>query len=197
MKDVKIRDLIFLALCCDIGLFSKRLISPFANVVTDFLKIPGGIGTSFSLMFLVIGADMIPVRGCGALMGFVQSMIMLSLGMTGSMGMLASIGYIVPGIVIDLVFYAGRKTGSDRAAVMMAANMLASASAGLTANLIVFRLKGIPLALYVTVALISGALCGGLSYILAKRLRPLTGTVKKNKTDGKCLSERDMEKTES
>ena len=107
MKDVKIRDLIFLALCCDIGLLAKRMISPFANVITDFLKIPGGIGTSFSLMFLVIGADMIPVRGCAALMGLVQSVIMLSLGMTGSMGLLAPIGYVVPGIVIDLVFYAG------------------------------------------------------------------------------------------
>ena len=45
--------LIFLALCCDLGLFAKRIIAPAANLLTDSLHIPGGIGTSFSLMFLV------------------------------------------------------------------------------------------------------------------------------------------------
>lgn len=178
MKEYRLKDMIFLALCCDIGLLSKRLISPFANVITDFLKIPGGIGTAFSLLFLVIGKDMIPVRGCATLMGFVQSIIMLALGLTGSMGLLAPIGYIMPGIVIDLVFYIGEKTGMERSGRMVLANMLASASAGLTANLIVFRLKGIPLALYVTVALLSGAVCGYLAYMLSCRLRPLRKNIR-------------------
>lgn len=178
MKDYRLKDLIFLALCCDIGLLSKRLISPFANVITDFLKIPGGIGTSFSLLFLVIGRDMIPLRGCAALMGFVQSMIMLALGLTGSMGLLAPIGYIVPGIVIDLVFFIGEKTGMSCSGIMVTANMLAGASAGLTANLIVFRLKGIPLALYITVALLSGAVCGCLAYMLDSRLKPIKKNIR-------------------
>ncbi len=178
MKEYRLKDLIFLALCCDIGLLSKRLISPFANVITDFLKIPGGIGTSFSLLFLVIGRDMIPLRGCAALMGFVQSMIMLALGLTGSMGLLAPIGYIVPGIVIDLVFFIGEKTGMSRSGIMVTANMLAGASAGLTANLIVFRLKGIPLALYITVALLSGAVCGCLACMLSTRLKPIKKNIR-------------------
>ncbi|MBR4163056.1 MAG: hypothetical protein IKR11_05990 [Solobacterium sp.] len=175
MKNAKAKDLIFIALCSDIGLIAKRLISPFANVFTDFLRIPGGIGTGFSLLFLVIGAELVPLRGCAALMGFVQSMIMLALGMTGSMGALSPIGYIVPGIVIDLVFALGRKHNADKQIMMILANMLASASAGLTANVIVFNLRGIPLALYVTVALISGGICGQFAYILSKRLAPLTG----------------------
>jgi len=178
MKEYRLKDLIYLALCCDIGLLSKRLISPFANMITDFLKIPGGIGTAFSLMFLVVGKDMIPLRGCAALMGFVQSMIMLALGLTGSMGLLAPIGYIVPGIVIDLVYFIGKKTGMERSGRMVLANMLASASAGLTANLIVFRLKGIPLALYVTVALLSGAVCGCLACMLSTRLKPIKKNIR-------------------
>jgi len=52
-KHMDLRHLLFLAICCDLGLFSKRLISPLANIVTDFLHIPGCISTSFSLMFLV------------------------------------------------------------------------------------------------------------------------------------------------
>ncbi len=173
MKTNRLRNLIFLALCCDLGLFSKRLIAPAANVITDFLRIPGGIGTSFSLMFLIVAAELVPRFGCGALMGAVQSILALSLGMTGSMGALAPIGYIVPGIIIDCIFYISRKTGTHNSGSMVLANMLSAASAGLTANLIVFHLRGPVLALYVTVALLSGALCGCLAVSLSRRLRPI------------------------
>lgn len=181
MNNYKLRNLIFLTLCCDLGLFSKRLIAPAANIVTDMLRIPGGIGTSFSLMFLVVAAALVHVKGCATLMGFVQSMIALSLGMIGSMGALSPIGYIVPGMVIDLVFMVSRNTKADLLPVMTIANMLGAAAACLTANVIVFHLSGIPLALYITVALASGAVCGSLGCSLAGRLRPVlagtTGTV--------------------
>ena len=80
MNRYSLRNLLFLTLCCDLGLFSKRLISPAANILTDFLRIPGGIGTSFSLMFLVVAAELVPVFGCATLMSLVQSLIALSLG---------------------------------------------------------------------------------------------------------------------
>ena len=173
MNNYKLRNLIFLTLCCDLGLFSKRLIAPVANIVTDMLRIPGGIGTSFSLMFLVVAAALVHVRGCATLMGFVQSMIAVSLGMIGSMGALSPIGYLVPGIMIDLVFTISRNTKADLLPFMTVANMLGAAAAGLTANIIVFHLSGVPLALYITVALTSGAVCGPLGCSLARRLRPV------------------------
>ena len=110
MKRYDLRTLIFLALCCDLGLFSKRLISPAANLVTDALHIPGGVGTSFSLMFLVIAVVVIRKRGCAVVMGAVQSVIALSLGMVGSMGALSAIGYIVPGVMIDFLMLALKHT---------------------------------------------------------------------------------------
>lgn len=60
MNKDKLRRLIIMALCCDLGLFSKRLIAPAANVITDALHIPGGIGTAFSLMFIVVAAGLMP-----------------------------------------------------------------------------------------------------------------------------------------
>ena len=48
MRRSKLRAFIFMALCCDLGLFAKKLISPAANVITEFLHIPGGIATGFS-----------------------------------------------------------------------------------------------------------------------------------------------------
>ena len=173
MKRFSLRNLLFLTLCCDLGLFSKRLIAPAANILTDFLRIPGGIGTSFSLMFLVVAAELVPVFGCATLMSLVQSLIALSLGMVGSMGILSPIGYIVPGIVIDLIFLLSRKTGLGTDLTLTIANMLGAAAASLTANLIVFHLPGVPLALYIVVALASGAVCGCFAGVLAKRLRPV------------------------
>lgn len=168
-RKYQLKYLIFFALCCDLGLFSKRLVLPIANLITDALHIPGGIGTAFSLMFLVVGAAVIPVFGCGTLMGAVQSVIALAFGMVGSMGLLSPIGYIVPGIVIDLCLWLGIKTGKN---MLLPANMLASLSAALCANILVFHLYGIVLALYGSVAALSGALCGCLAESIYIRIKP-------------------------
>ena len=158
MKQWSLRELIFFALCCDLGLFSKKLIGPAANLLTDALHIPGGIGTGFSLMFRVIAAAVCPRPGCGLVMGAVQSALALSFGMVGSMGALSPVGYVVPGIVIDLVLNITRKSGL-----------------ALVANWIVFRLWGPPLWLYLAVALTAGALYGMLGGAAAKRLIPILG----------------------
>lgn len=176
MKHSKIQHLIFMALCCDLGMISKQLISPISNIVTDFLHIPGGISTSFSLMFLVVAATLTPKFGSGVLMGTAQSMIALAMGRTGSMGVLSPIGYIVPGLVIDCVMYLARKIKIGDKMSALIANMLASAAASLTANLIVFRLNGVVLLLYLSVACTSGAICGVLGGSLIGRLKSIIQT---------------------
>lgn len=175
MKHSRLRRLIFYALCCDLGLFTKRLIAPAANMITDSLHIPGGIGTSFSLMFLVIAAALTRRFGCGAIMGAVQSVIAISMGMVGSMGPLTPVSYIIPGFIIDCIIHISRKIRLHDEVAMLLANMLAAASASLTANLINFHLRGVILLLYVSVALTTGAICGLLAGNLARRLRPVIG----------------------
>ncbi len=176
MKNFKLRTLIFLALCCDFGLFAKKIISPLANVITDALHIPGGIGTSFSLMFLVVAAVLVPRFGCGTIMATVQSALALSFGMVGSMGALAPIGYILPGITIDLVLFLTERLSISNTDRMLLTNMCAAVCASLTANIIVFHLHGAVLLLYVCVAATSGAICGVLGSHLSQRLMPVIGT---------------------
>lgn len=77
-EKIKLKHLIFMALCCDFGLFTKKLIAPAVNLITDALHIPGGIGTSFSLMFLIVAAFLMPYRGSAGIMGMVQSVIAFS-----------------------------------------------------------------------------------------------------------------------
>ena len=178
MKNIRVRDLILLAFFADIGFVSKRLISPFANVLTDFLRVPGGIGTAFSLMFLVIGACVIKRRGSAAVMGLVQYILAMSLGMTGAMGMLSPIGYLLPGIAIDITLSFCERSGMSLPLSMILANAAGSLTAALTANFIVFRLHGAVLALYMLIGLISGGICGLLAAVICKRIRPLYRTEK-------------------
>ena len=175
MRSYRLRMMILLALCCDLGLFSKRLIAPAANVITDALHIPGGIGTSFSLMFLVVAAMIVPHFGCAAIMGIVQCVIALILGMVGSMGALSPIGYILPGLVIDLLLTITRKLSLSRTDQAVLLNAAASCSASLAANLIVFRLQGFALVLYLCVSATSGVICGLLASELVRRLMPVVG----------------------
>lgn len=181
MKTLSLRTLIFLALCCDLGLFSKRLISPVANLLTDFLHIPGGIGTSFSLMFLVVAAVMADRFGCAAVMGIAQSALALAFGMVGSMGALSAIGYVVPGIVIDLLLFVTRKSPLPCRERVVLSNAIAAPCAALTANIIVFRLRGAALLLYLCVSVTSGAIFGLLGAEIVRRLTPIFGG-KFNKT---------------
>ena len=168
-----LRRLLFYALCCDLGLFSKRMIAPVANLLTDALRIPGGIGTAFSVTFVVLAAALTPAFGCATLISFLQSVIALVMGMTGSMGLLAPIGYLVPGIVTDAVLSVLRQAGTEEKLQMVLTTMLSAASASLTADLLVFHLSGILFTLYLCTALFSGTVCGLLGFELLKRLRPI------------------------
>lgn len=169
MKHNRLRKLLFWALCCDCGLFVKQLISPVANILTDALRIPGGVGTAFSLMFLVIAAELMPGFGCAALMGLVQSVTMLAIGRVGSMGALSPLGYILPAIAVDVIFCMTRRR-FNRAERMILANAAGAVCACLTANLIVFRLSGAALLLYACVAALSGVFCGWLGGRIAKKV---------------------------
>ena len=175
MRTFRLRTLIFLALCCDMGLFSKRLISPAANLITGFLHIPGGIGTSLSLMFLVIAAVMVERFGCAAIMGAIQSVLALAFGMVGSMGALSFIGYIVPGLVIDILLAATRRSPLSRRDRVVLANAAAAPCAAMTANLIVFHLHGVVLLLYLCVATTFGAIFGLAGAEIVRRLTPVLG----------------------
>ncbi|MBR2530042.1 MAG: hypothetical protein IKE35_03345 [Lachnospiraceae bacterium] len=173
MKKLTLSQLIFAAICCDLGLFAKKLIGPAANIVTESLHSPGGIATSFSLMFLVVAAAVLKCHGCATVMAVVQSILAFAFGMTGSMGALAPIGYIIPGIVIDVCLFISQKISREAFSGIMPASVASSVSAALVANLLVFRLAGIILAVYVLVAATSGAICSAVASILVKRLIPV------------------------
>lgn len=163
----------FMSLCCVYGMFSKRLILPVANIITHALHIPGGIGTSFSLLFLAVGAWLCNVPYAGTLMGVVQGLLAMIMGMTGHMGILAPIGYILPGVMIDLCYFIIKKLKIRSLKFVPLTNGLASITAALFANIVSYRVSGIVLCLYIVVAFVSGVIFGVLAMSLLRILRPI------------------------
>jgi len=183
MKNSKLMKLNFMALCVVLGIVSKKLINPFANLITETLHIPGGVSTGFSIMFLVIAAEMIHSPGydsesgwtdkCGLFMGTVQGFVSLALGRVGSMGILMPIGFMATGAAIDLIYMAGKNMTFSRVERMVLANSFAALMASVTANLIVFHLQGPVLVLYFGVSAVSGMMYGFLAHAVAVRVKPV------------------------
>ena len=158
-QKVPLSHLVFLAICVALSLVTKRVISPITNLLTDFLRIPGGgAATAFSLMFLVIGTSGLRWSWATSAAAFVQSLIAMALGMSAYQGIFALLTYTLPGVVIDLLrrFYPRR----DKAFFALACAAANTAGALLT-NLLVFRLTGVTFLLWMLIACVIGLL-GGL-----------------------------------
>lgn len=165
---VPLRHLTFLAICIALSLVTKRVISPVTNLLTDFIRIPGGgAATAFSLMFLVIATAGLRWRWATAAAGFVQSLIALSLGMSAYQGAFALLTYTLPGLVIDLF----RRWYPHRDTAYFALSCACANTAGaLLANVLVFRLGDIACLLWTLVACTVGLFGGLLGGVIFRRL---------------------------
>lgn len=169
MKQTKpLRHLVFLAICLALSLVTKRLISPITNLLTDFIRIPGGgAAAAFSLMFLAVGTAGLPWRWGTTAAGFVQSLLALALGMSAYQGAYALICYTLPGFVMDII----RQCCPQRNKTYFALCCGAANTAGaLLSNMLVFHLAGIAFALWLLVACTLGVFAGLLGEALYSRL---------------------------
>lgn len=165
---VPLRHLTFLAICVALSLVTKRVISPITNLLTDFIRIPGGgAATAFSLMFLVIGTSRLRWCCAGTAAAFIQSLIAMSLGMSAYQGVFAVLTYTLPGVVIDLFrrFYPRR----DRTYFLLSCAAANTAGALLT-NLLIFHLEGVAFFLWMLIACTVGLFSGFLGEMLSRRI---------------------------
>lgn len=167
-QKIPLRHLTFLAICVALSLVTKRVISPITNLLTDFIRIPGGgAATAFSLMFLALGTGRLHWRWATTAAAFIQSIIALSLGMSAYQGGFALLTYTLPGLVIDLFrwLYPHR----DKAYFSLTCAAANTAGALLT-NVLVFHLKGIAFLLWMLIACIIGLFGGLLGEVLFRRI---------------------------
>ena len=168
MQRIKTRDLAIMAFVLVLGLFSKRIISPVTNLLTDFFRIPGGsAAVGFSLAFLLVGKQSVSVPFAGTLMGFVQSVLAVALGFSGYQGALALLTYTLPGLVLDLAAFLPVNGMAGR----ILACVLSCVTSALMSNLLVFHLRGLSLVLWLLLAAVSGVFGGWLAHLVLQRIR--------------------------
>ncbi len=154
-----------------LGVVAKPIFAPGFNLITDFIKIPGGSVTAgVSMMFLVFCTRCIRKPFTGFMMGFAQAVIALSSGISAQVGFLVFITYTLPGIAVDLVLcwkimdFLPLKTR-----MMIAGALSALAGAGMT-NTLYFHMELVPFLLFYIFGILAGAVGGYIAYTIYNRV---------------------------
>ena len=167
-RKISNKELVFMAICIALGLVCKIFIAPLTNIVTDFIRLPGGSAVSaFAILFLAIGVSVTNWRCAGTIAGLLQAVLALCLGMSSNQGLFAFVTFTVPGMVIDVI----RLFMKDRDSVYLLVSCTLSNVAGaIASNFIVFGFESAMLILWLLVAACFGIMAGGIGSVLIRRM---------------------------
>ncbi|MCR2043678.1 ECF transporter S component [Anaerosalibacter massiliensis] len=164
-------ELIIIALMATLGIATKPVIVPLVHIITGPLYIPGGaIAGGLYMMWIVLGAGLIGKVGVATLIALVQSIIVISLGIYGTHGIMSFITYIIPGIAVDMFLLISGGWDISLGCLFIS-GILANLSGTFLVNLVFFRLPLVPLILTLSAATLSGGIGGVISYIILKKLK--------------------------
>lgn len=163
LKRFSARDLILITSIAALGIAVKPIINPFTKMISTPLGIPGGsLAGGLYMLWLVLAICIVQKKWTGTVFGLLQAVLVLLIGMAGKMGIFSLVAYTFPGIVADLVFISGLKSG------IMVTHLLLCALANLAGSVVTalfFFHHPLPvLALNSGLAIISGLIGGVLSF---------------------------------
>ncbi|MFO7896969.1 MAG: ECF transporter S component [Candidatus Cloacimonadales bacterium] len=162
-------DLLYIAVLAALGLAIKPIVTPLVHLVSTPLMIPGGsLAGGFYMMWLVLAAALVKKTGAAFLVGFVQSIVILSLGYFGNHGAVSIISYSLPGVAVEiLALFWRRKTALG---FHISACIAANLTGAVVVTLFIMRLAFIPLLISLLAATISGILGGIISHKILQKL---------------------------
>lgn len=171
VKKFSIFEIIVIALMGALGIATKPVIVPLAHIITGPLYIPGGaVAGGLYMMWIVLGLGLVGKVGTATLISIVQAIMVVSLGIYGTHGIVSFFTYIIPGLVVDLyVLFTRRK--ELQAGDYFIGGILANISGTFLVNLVFFRLPLIPLVLTLASASLSGGIGGLIAYGIIKNLK--------------------------
>lgn len=171
MTKFTLKELIVIAMMAVLGMVVKPFLSPVFNLLTDFIRIPGGSATAgISIMFLVAAAALTGRKWTAFMAGLLQGLISLTTGISATVGALVLITYSIPGLAIDLVMLLPVLDPMPKKHRMMLAGAAGVLTGAAATNLLYFRLPLIAFMLFYAVGIGSGAAGGWLAYVILKRL---------------------------
>lgn len=163
-------EIIVIALMATLGIATKPVIVPLAHIITGPLYIPGGaIAGGLYMMWVVLGVGLIAKVGVATLISVVQAIMVVSLGIYGTHGVVSFLTYIVPGLIVDL-YMIMIKTKPFQKWNFFVAGILANVSGTFLVNVVFFRLPLVPLVLTLSAAFLSGGIGGLIAYGIFKKL---------------------------
>lgn len=166
-------EIVLIALLGALGLATKPVIVPIVHLITGPLFIPGGsVAGGFYMLWIVLGASLIHKRWSATLIALVQGIIVCITGSFGTHGILSILTYSLPGLMIDIAFFIGRRkvqTSLD----FFIAGAIANISGTYLSNLVFFRLPLVPLILSLSLAILSGGIGGLVAYGIYNKVKDL------------------------
>ncbi len=169
----KLSDYIILAMLAAMGIASKVIAVPLAQVVTGPLFIPGGVlAGGFFMMFLILGTALTGKLGAAFLVSLIQAALVAITGTFGSHGVASLFTYTFPGLMVELWFLISKHRGCCPVCCFVG-GMVANVAGTIAVNWAIFRLPFIPLMLSITVAALSGGLGGLVASSIARNLKRL------------------------
>ncbi|WP_461204698.1 ECF transporter S component [Clostridium sp. DL1XJH146] len=173
LKKFNIFEIIVIALMAALGLATKPIIVPLTHMITGPLFIPGGaVAGGFYMLWIVLGAGLIPKRGTATLIALTQAIIVAVTGTFGTHGVLSIVTYTLPGLMIDFIFLLLRRKITTSIDFFLA-GVIANLSGTYLSNLVFFKLPLIPLVLSLATGTLSGGLGGIIGYVLAKKIKSM------------------------
>ncbi len=164
-------DLVVIAMMASLGIAIKPVVVPLAHIITGPLYIPGGVSAGgFYMMWIVLGAGMVGRLGTATLISVVQAIMVISMGIFGTHGIMSLMTYVLPGLAVDLVLFVSRHRGCCLGCCFVS-GIAANIAGTFLVNLVFFRLPLIPLILSLSSAALSGGLGGVIAYSVIKQFR--------------------------
>jgi hypothetical protein len=164
-------DLLIITMMAALGIAIKTVVVPLAHIITGPLYIPGGtIAGGFYMLWIVLAYGLVNKTGSASLVGVVQALLIIAVGVFGNQGVVSLVTYIAPGIFVDVLYLIFRG-GPHSPAGAFAGGVAANIAGTLMVSLTLFRLPWIPLLLSLASASLSGGLGGLVAYKLLAELK--------------------------
>lgn len=163
-------QLIVIALMATLGIATKPVIVPLVHIITGLLYIPGGaIAGGFYMIWIVLGVGLINKVGVATMIALVQSIMIVSLGIFGTHGIMSFLTYIIPGVAVDILLMLIRYRRPSLGNFFLC-GVVANLSGTFLVNVIFFRLPLVPLILILSSAALSGGIGGIIAYKIINKL---------------------------
>lgn len=171
LKRFSVFDLVMMAMMASLGIAIKPVVVPLAHIITGPLYIPGGVvAGGFYMLWLVLGAGLVGKRGTAAIISLVQAIMVISIGVFGTHGIVSFATYLLPGIAVDMVLLLTGHRGCCLGCCFLA-GIAANISGTFLVNVVFFQLPMLPLILSLSAAALSGGLGGIIAYAILKQLQ--------------------------